>query len=70
MRESTVIIIAIGLIPIAVEVILLLWGWLSSAPSYDGGVPWAVMIMGIGLCIVVVGLLKWLLLDWLLGVNF
>jgi hypothetical protein len=70
MRESTIAIIAIGLIPIAFEVIVMTWEWLTSAPSRDIGFPWAVMIIGAGLCVVGVGLLKWPLLDWLLGVRF
>ncbi len=70
MRESTIAIIAIGLIPIVLEIMLLLWGWFASTPSYDVGFPWAIMVVGAGLCIVAVGILKWVLLDWLLGVRF
>ena len=45
-------------------------GVVYSPPSWDISIPWAVLIGEVGLCITAVGLLKWLLLDWLLGIRF
>jgi hypothetical protein len=66
MRLSTKIIIIIGLVPIFFELALLL----LPDPSRDVGIPWAIMVIEAGLAIVGVGLMKWLILDWLLGFEF
>jgi hypothetical protein len=68
MGISTRIIIVFGCFPIVFELLLLPFALLD--PGSDVGWPWFVMIVGFGLVIVAVGLLKWLLLDWLLGVRF
>jgi hypothetical protein len=70
MRESTIAIIVIGLIPIGLEILVLIWGLFVPDTSRDVGLPWAVLIIGAGLCIVAIGLIKWLLLDRFLGFPF
>ncbi len=68
MQKSTRVIIILGVIPVALELLLLPPTLLS--PSWDIEFPWFVIIVGFGLAIVAVGLIKWLLLDWLLGLKF
>jgi hypothetical protein len=70
MRISTIIILAIGGFFIVWSVFGGLWDLLFHPPSWDIDFTYAVMGLGLGLCIAAVGLLKWFLLDWLLGFPF
>ena len=70
MRISTMILLGIGFIPIAWGGFSWAWLLLNRPVSYDIAIPWAILILEIGLCIVAACLLKWLLLDWLLGARF
>lgn len=70
MRVSTIVILVVGIIPLAWGAFSWIWLPIMRPPSWDIGIPWAVLEFEIGIGIVGLGLLKYVLLDWLLGVKF
>ena len=70
MRVSTAVIIGIGIIPIGLGIYTWMYAVIMKPPSWDIGIPWAVLSIEIGAGIVGVGILKFVLLDWLWGAKF
>jgi hypothetical protein len=70
MRVSTGVILGIGMSILAWGAFQWIWLPIMQPPSWDIGVPWAVLEFEVGVGIVGIGILKFVLLDRLWGSKF
>lgn len=70
MRVTTAIILAVGIIPLGWGVLSWIYAVVAKPPSWDIGIPLSALGIEIGAGIVGLGILKFVLLDWLCGTKF